>query len=145
MEQVDYKSLIAGDMYNFPARLLTEKEIIDFAIAFDPLDFHTDKDAAKRSIFKRLIASGPHIFTVVHKEQWIPRFGHSVLAGLEVNNWKFLKPVYVDMPVFSSVTIASIVENKQEGHAVIKWLYNFSDNNETLLQTLDMTIMHKID
>ena len=39
---------------------LTEPEVYDFARRFDPQDFHLSHEAAKRSIFGRLTASGLH-------------------------------------------------------------------------------------
>ena len=43
---------------------MTKEEIIAFATQFDPQPFHIDEDAAKKSIYGGLIASGWH--TVVN-------------------------------------------------------------------------------
>ena len=39
---------------------MTKEEIIAFATQFDPQPFHIDEDAAKKSIYGGLIASGWH-------------------------------------------------------------------------------------
>lgn len=133
-----------GRTFDLGTTILSEKEIIDFALAFDPLDFHIDKEAAKKSFFKGLIASGPHIFNLVHKTKWIPLFKDTVICGLEVNNWKFLKPVYADQGVHSMVKISALKPNPEKNHATVTWHYEFTDEKGELVQSLDMTVLHKI-
>ncbi|GIZ51143.1 MaoC family dehydratase [Noviherbaspirillum aridicola] len=41
-------------------RTVTEEEVLDFARKFDPQPFHVDHDAAARSIYGGIIASGWH-------------------------------------------------------------------------------------
>jgi acyl dehydratase len=135
----------AGDEFDLGITTLTEQEIIDFAKAFDPLDFHVDKKAAERSYFKKLIASGPHIFTLVHKKEWIPRFGKSVIAGIEVNKWKFLKPIYAEMPVYSRVKVLETKPNPEKGVTAILWKYEFTDRNTEMVQSLEMLVLHKLN
>ena len=43
---------------------LSEAAIIDFARAWDPQPFHTDADAARRSVFGGLVASSAHLFAI---------------------------------------------------------------------------------
>lgn len=139
-----YKDFELGKSFDLGTTALSEQEIIDFALAFDPLDFHIDKEAAKNSFFKGLIASGPHIFNLVHKSKWIPAFKDTVICGLEVNNWKFLKPVYANQSIHSTVTISALKPNLERKHAAVTWHYEFSDEKGELVQSLDMTVLHKI-
>jgi acyl dehydratase len=133
----------SGKKYDLGTIRLTEEEIIAFAKAFDPLDFHTDKEAARKSFFKDLIASGPHIFNLVHRTRWIPLFGKTVVCGLEVSHWKFLKPVYANMNVHSSVTILETKLTSDKRFITVKWFYEFKNDQGEHVQTLDMTVMHK--
>lgn len=145
MQKQFFSDLEENKQYDLGTVTLSEQEIIEFASAFDPLDFHIDPEAGKRSMFKSIIASGPHIFTLVHRTQWIPRFGHTVIAGMEVTNWKFLKPVYPGKAIHSKVIVKKINANPQKGHAAITWLYEFRDDKQELVQTLEMTVLHRID
>lgn len=122
---------------------LSEQEIIDYAKANDPLDFHIDKKAAEQSIFKGLVASGSQVFNVLHKTGWIPKFGPGVICGLEVTNWKFLRPVYANQQINGTATPVFIKENKDKGHVVITWHYEFKDTGGHLVQVLDVTVLHK--
>lgn len=142
--KLEIESLREGDRFDLGIIRLSEEEIISFAKAFDPLEFHIDREAAKRTIFKGLIASGPHIFTLIHKKEWIPRFGYSVIAGVEVNNWKFLRPVYPEMPVSCFVEILSIKPNPEKRLKAIKWKYVFLDEKQEEVQVLDMVVLHRV-
>jgi acyl dehydratase len=144
MQKYSISELEEGQEFDLGATVLSQQDIIEFAKAFDPLDFHTDPEAAKKSMFGGIIASGPHIFTYVHRTQWIPRFGHTVIAGLEVTNWKFLKPTYPDKAIHSKVTITRIKPNPVKGYAAVTWFYEFRDEDNELMQTLEMTVLHKL-
>jgi acyl dehydratase len=49
-----------GEVFEFGHLDVTEAEIVEFGRRFDPQPFHIDPEAAKRSIFGGLIASGWH-------------------------------------------------------------------------------------
>ena len=134
----------AGQIYNLGTITLSEEEIISFAKQFDPLDFHVDRVAAFKSPFKGIIASGPLVFTQIHKTRWIPLFGHTVIAGLEVNRWKFLKPVYPGKTLNAVAKIIDLKRNEEKQYSVITWGYEFSDDKDELVQSLEMTILHKL-
>jgi acyl dehydratase len=44
--------------------LVSSDEIIEFARKYDPQPFHTDEEAAARSVFAGLTASGAHTFAI---------------------------------------------------------------------------------
>ncbi len=53
-----FDDLPVGFAFETGTRTITEDEIVSFARQWDPQYFHTDPDAAKRSPFGGLIASG---------------------------------------------------------------------------------------
>jgi len=53
-----------GDRFRSRGATLSEAEIINFALAYDPQPFHIDIEAAAKSPFGRLIASGLHTFAL---------------------------------------------------------------------------------
>ena len=55
-----FEDYVPGSVYEFGSILMEEKEMIDFATRYDPQAFHTDPDAARKSVFGGLIASGWH-------------------------------------------------------------------------------------
>ena len=56
-----FEDFVVGEVHRPSGRVRVEKdEIIAFAKKFDPQPFHLDEEAARHSIFGRLVASGWH-------------------------------------------------------------------------------------
>src|SRR5437016_11615097 len=53
-----------GQRFESAPMTLTEADIVDFAKKFDPQYFHLDPDAAARSAFGGLVASGLHTLSL---------------------------------------------------------------------------------
>ncbi|HET8726312.1 MAG TPA: MaoC/PaaZ C-terminal domain-containing protein, partial [Alphaproteobacteria bacterium] len=53
-----FEDFTVGRTFTTPGATLTEAEIIHFALTYDPQPFHIDVEAAKRSAYGGLIASG---------------------------------------------------------------------------------------
>lgn len=105
--------LRVGQKFDFGDIILSEDDIIEFAKQFDPLELHIDRKAAKKTIFKGLIASGPHVFNLIYRREWLPRFGKSVICGIGIYNWKFIKPVYPNQRISVEVLVKSMRFNKK--------------------------------
>jgi len=60
MTELYLEDLHVGDRFESGTFAVTEKGIVDFAQDFDPQPFHLDLDAASRSVFEGLVASGWH-------------------------------------------------------------------------------------
>jgi acyl dehydratase len=71
--------LAPGMEFDLGTFTLPREEVLDFARKFDPQPFHLDDQAARGSIFGRLVASGVHTFAA--------SLGHLLRSGLlaEVN------------------------------------------------------------
>jgi acyl dehydratase len=60
MKQRYFDDLKVDDRFQSEPLKVTEKKLIDFARKFDPQMFHLSRNAAERTIFKGLTASGWH-------------------------------------------------------------------------------------
>ena len=62
MSTVDwyFEDFHAGQVIELGSKLVDEAEVIDFASKFDPQPFHVDAEAASKSIYGGVIASGWH-------------------------------------------------------------------------------------
>jgi len=60
IDQRYFEDYIPGVVHEFGPITVEEAEIISFANRFDPQPFHTDPEAAKKSVYGGLIASGWH-------------------------------------------------------------------------------------
>ncbi|HTB07352.1 MAG TPA: MaoC/PaaZ C-terminal domain-containing protein [Bacteroidia bacterium] len=144
MEKYSVKDLHEKQVFNLDSITLSEEEIINYAKLNDPLAFHIDKKAAEESMFKGFVSSGPHIFSAFHIKYWVPMFGETVICGLELNNWKFLRPIYANQPTHCVITIIHLHRNPARGHAVITWKYEFYTDKKEMVQTVEVTVMHKL-
>lgn len=134
---------VAGKKIDFGELVLSEQEIIDFAKAFDPLDFHTNKEVAQKTIFRGLVSSGPHVFNRFYQREWVPRFGKTVICGMSVSNWKFIKPVYANQKTKCELTILSVKPDDKLRGTAVTWLFEFRNEKKEMVQLLQMEVMHK--
>lgn len=137
------KDIEVGQKFDLGSISLTEQEIIDFAKAFDPLDFHVDKDAAQKTMFKGLIASGPHLFNLIYRKEWLPRFGKTVICGMGISNWKFVKPIYAGQKITVELTVLSLKPMAEMAGIAVTWLFEFKNGKGEMVQFLQMEVMHK--
>lgn len=88
-----FEDLIEGDERVSGTREVTETELLDFARTYDPQYFHADPQAAARSIFGGLIASG--IFTMAVWRQLDHQICADVawICGVAWDDVRFPKPV----------------------------------------------------
>ena len=133
-----------GDRFDLGTIVLTEQEIIDFAKELDPLDFHIDPKAAEKTIFRGIIASGPHLFYHIYRKEWIPRFGKSVICGLGVNLWKFVKPVRPNQKITCMLTVIGKRKDEATGGNAVLWQFEFKNEQEEMVQILQTEVVHKI-
>jgi acyl dehydratase len=59
-----WEDFAVGQRYELGSKTVTETEIIAFAREFDPQPMHVDPDAAGRSMFGGLVASGLHTSSI---------------------------------------------------------------------------------
>jgi len=60
-----FEDYVPGSTTEYGSLTVEEADIIDFAQRFDPQEFHTDPEAAKRGPYGGLIASGWHTCSLV--------------------------------------------------------------------------------
>jgi acyl dehydratase len=90
-----FEDWTVGERLETGSRTLDEAAIVAFAREYDPQPFHVDPEAAKRSAFGRLVASGWQTTAVTMRlivDSGI--FGMRGGIGLGVDELRWLKPVY---------------------------------------------------
>jgi len=58
MKDLYFEDFKPGDKFTTGSAAITEKQIVEFGKAYDPHSFHVDPEAAKKTIYGGLIASG---------------------------------------------------------------------------------------
>jgi acyl dehydratase len=113
-----------GDRFPAGSVEVSEAECLAFAQAYDPQPMHLDAEAAARTRFKGLIASGWHTAALVMRRVALARpLGDTEVLGMGVENLRWHLPVrpgdtlHVDMEV---VSVAPSESNPRYG--IVKFL-----------------------
>lgn len=90
-----FEDYVAGSVHEFGPITVDEQEVIDFGKRFVPLSYHTDKEAAKNSIYGGLIASGWHTAALMmrlYTDHYLSRVANLGSPGGDELRWT--KPVF---------------------------------------------------
>ena len=90
-----FEDYIAGAVHEFGAIAVDEQEVLDFGKRFVPLSYHTDKEAAKQSIYGGVIASGWHTAALmmrIYTENYLSQVANLGSPGGDELRWD--KPVF---------------------------------------------------
>ncbi|WID97958.1 MaoC family dehydratase [Bosea vestrisii] len=129
-----FDELVIGETWELGSLVFTPEEIVAFARSFDPQPFHMDEEAARKSSFGSLCASGWHTAAgwmaamVSHRRRQealvapaaAPRLGPS--PGFK--NLRWLKPVYAG----DRITYHSTVADKRPSLSRPEWGLFFHHN-----------------
>src|SRR3546814_20859601 len=67
MQELYFDDFEPGQTFNSKGVTLSESQILDFALLYDPPPFHLDKEAAAEGPFNGLIASGFHTLALAFR------------------------------------------------------------------------------
>jgi acyl dehydratase len=93
-----FEDHVVGERTRTGTYALTREEVIAFATQYDPQDFHLDDEAAARSHFGRIAASGWNLTGIwsrlnVERGRGDGAIG-AVIAGAGIDELRWLVPVY---------------------------------------------------
>ena len=91
-----FEDMEVGSIDRFGRYEVTREEVLDFAGRYDPQPFHLSDEAAAKSIFGRVAASGWHTAAMTMRMS-VDHFRTNRQAGLGspgIDELKWLKPVY---------------------------------------------------
>jgi acyl dehydratase len=94
VEEWYFEDYVPGSVYEFGSIVVEEEEIIDFATRYDPQVFHTNPDAAQKTIFGGLVASGWHTAAIAMRLLVDHYISHVACLGSPgADELRWLKPV----------------------------------------------------
>lgn len=127
---------VVGSVSEFGSIVVEEAEIIDFARRFDPQVFHTDPEAAKKSIYGGLIASGWHTASMMMRlivEHYLP--GARSLGSPGIDELRWIMPVRPGDKLSVRVTVkeANRSRSKPDRGVVRSFVEVLNQNREVVL------------
>jgi len=108
VEDLYLDDFAAGDSFPSAAATVTESQIISFALDFDPQPFHMDAEAAAKSSFGGLVASGFHTLALTFRLFFqTGALAACNIAGPGLDEVRWLRPV---RPGDTLHTVAEVTE-----------------------------------
>jgi acyl dehydratase len=101
-----FEDYIVGSVHEFGAVPVNELDVIDFGNRFVPLPYHTDPEAAKKSIYGGLIASGWHTAAMMmrlYTDHYLSQAANLGSPGGDELRWT--KPVFPGDELSIRVTV----------------------------------------
>ena len=138
-----FEDFTVGDTFITPARTITETDVVNFTgLSGDSNPVHTDHEFVKGTNFGKVIAHGALGFSVA--TGLIARtglFDGTAIAFLEVTDWKFKQPIFVNDTVHVAFEVVQLKETKNPERGVIVRDVEIVNQNAQVVQSGKMTLM----
>lgn len=131
-----FEDYIPGTVHEFGSMRVEEEEIVSFAARFDPQPFHTDRKAAKQTVYRGLIASGWHTASLTMRmlvDHYVSRVASLGSPGVDELRW--LKPVRPGDTLSLRVTVTEAVrsQSKPDQGTVRTFVEVLNQHQETVM------------
>ena len=139
------EDFVVGQVFKPSGRVqVTKDEIIAFAKKFDPQYFHLDEEAAKNSIFGRLVASGWHTAAMTMRlfvEHYLSKVATLPSPGIDELRW--VRPVRPGDTLRVRVTVleANRSRSKPDRGMVRSLVEVLNQNDELVMSQRPMNLM----
>lgn len=135
-----FEDLRVGQIIELGPTKITKQMILDFAHEFDPLPFHIDEQAAKKSLLGGLAASGWQT-AGISLRMLVDNFLSKVdsRGGLGFDNLKWVRPVLANDEIGGQVTIAELRRSNSRPEWAIIGL-DFDIKNQRKQRVLTMRL-----
>lgn len=137
-----FEDLTPGQSWPTASAVMSEEEIVAFAAKWDPQPFHLDREAAGRSFFGGLVASGLHSFVLSFRlYNDLGLFRGTAIAGVGVEALRWLRPVKEGARVRVEATVVRLAPTRRPEHGrVTMRLDTFGEDDEKLM-TAELTVL----
>ena len=110
-----FEDFTPGQIIELGRHTITKDEIVTFARQFDPQVFHLDEEAAKKTIFGGLIASGWHTGSLMMRMLYEGVVQHVVSLGSPgVDELRWVKPVRPGDTLSCRLTVTECVPSRSK-------------------------------
>ncbi|HLO30670.1 MAG TPA: MaoC/PaaZ C-terminal domain-containing protein [Anaerolineales bacterium] len=105
-----FEEFSVGQKFTTEKRAITENDIMTFAaLTGDNNRIHTDPEFSKTTVFGRQVAHGLLGLSIASGLAWQTGIlDGTVIAFREVNEWKFVKPVFIGDSIFVDLEVKEI-------------------------------------
>lgn len=137
-----YEDIQINMVQKYGSYEVTREEVIDFASKYDPQAFHLDEEAAAKTHFGRLSASGWHSAAMMMR-MMVDHMNANKQAGLGspgVENLRWIKPVYPgDTIRCEHVTVEKRRSESRREMGIMKGLVTVLNQHDEKVMTMEST------
>ena len=131
-----FEDYVPGAVFEFGSVSVTEDEVLEFGRRYVPLFYHTDKEAAKNSIYGGVIASGWHTAALmmrIYTENYLSKVANLGSPGGDELRWD--KPVYPgdELSIRATVLDARRSESRPDRGIVRTWIEVLNQRREVVM------------
>lgn len=131
-----FEDYIPGAVHEFGSILVDEQEVLDFGKRYVPLSYHVDKEAAKKSIYGGLIASGwqtAALMMRIYTENYLSQVANLGSPGGDELRWD--KPVFPgdELSVRATVLAARRSESRPDRGIVRTFIEVLNQKREVVM------------
>jgi acyl dehydratase len=135
-----------GERFRSRGATLTESEVINFALAYDPQPFHVDAEAAAKSPFGQLIASGLHTFALgwrMFLQEGL--FSACSLGSPGIDELRWTAPVKPGDTIYTEAEVLEVrASGSKPDRGTLRMGYRIvNQRNETVLTMMIVHILKK--
>ena len=134
-----FEDYVPGSVYEFGRYLVGEDELVDFARRYDPQPFHIDAEAAAKSHFGGIVASGWHTCAMLMRmmvDDYISAVAGMGSPGVEAVRW--LKPVRPGDVLRARATISEVRRSQSKpDRGIVRSLIETLNQDDTVVMTLE--------
>ena len=133
------EDFVPGTVFEAGSVQVTEAEIVEFATRYDPQPFHVDADAAQRSIYGGLIASGWHTMALTMRLLVDNVFqGSASMGSPGIDELRWLLPVRPGDTLSPRVTVLETRASRSKpDRGVLRFRVEVSNQDGALALTLE--------
>ncbi len=104
-----FEDFAEGQVFELGEETVSEQEVLEFARRYDPQPFHVDPEAARRSMYGGLIASGWHTGSI-YMGLLVRGMLHDAasLGSAGIDEMRWLKPVRPGDRLRARLTVTSV-------------------------------------
>jgi acyl dehydratase len=132
-----------GEVALSPGRTVTETDVVTYSwVSGDTNPMHTDAVHAAKSPIGQRIAHGTLVMSIATGlSARIGQLDGTAIAALGVDEWKFLKPVFINDTIYLSTTVVEARVSSKPDRGVLVRRMDVLNQHGELVQTGLMTTM----
>lgn len=144
MTDIYFDDLHTGQRFTTPAMTVSETQILDFARVYDPQPFHIDAEAAKRTEFGGLIASGFHTLSLSFSLFFrLGIFSAANLGSPGMEEIRWLKPLRPGDTIHAEAEVTALKASQSKPDRGIVTMRHDTFNQDGAL-ILTVTCLHRL-